>query len=72
MYAPLVTIIAFINDPGAVPQILDHLGETTRPPRVAPARGPPLWEVAAAASNDLAWDHTFPPAPAVNFDQRIS
>ena len=44
------------------------------PPRIAPARGPPLWEAAAAAaaSNDPAWDHTPPPAPEVEFDQRIT
>ena len=30
-------------------QILEHLGDATRPPRIAPARGPPLWEAAVAA-----------------------
>ena len=67
-------IIAFINDASAVRRILDHLGEPTRPPRIAPARGPPLWEAAtaAAASSDPAWDHTPPPAPAIEFDQRIT
>ena len=67
-------IIAFINDASAVRQILDHLGEATRPPRIAPARGPPLWEAATATavSNDPAWDHTFPPPPALEFDQRIT
>jgi len=35
-------IIAFINDAGTVNKILDHIGESTRPPRIAPARGPPL------------------------------
>ena len=56
-------LIAFINDASAVRQILDHLGEATRPPRIAPARRPPLGEAAtaAAASNAPAWDHT-PPA----------
>ena len=66
-------IIAFINDASTVPRVLDHLGEATRPPRIAAARGPPPREVAtAAASNDLAWDHTFPPAPVVEFDQRMT
>ena len=64
--------IAFINDASAGRRILDHLGEATRPPRIAPAREPPLWEAATAASNDLAWDHTFPPAPAIEVDQRIT
>ena len=67
-------IIAFITEPSAVRQILDHLGEATRPPRFAPARGPPLGEAAAAAAarNDPAWDHTGLPAPQVEFDQRIN
>ena len=52
-------IIAFINDAGTVKKTLDHVGESTRPPRIAPARGPPLWEAAAAAEqaeNDPQWD----------------
>ena len=34
----------------------------------------PLWEAAtaAAARNDPAWDHTPPPAPDLDFDQRIT
>ena len=35
-------IIAFINRAGTVKKILDHIGESTQPPRVAPTRGPPL------------------------------
>ena len=67
-------IIAFVHDASAVRQVLAHLGEPTRPPRIAPARGPPLWEAAtaAAARNDPAWDHTPPPAPDLEFDQRIT
>jgi hypothetical protein len=42
-------IIAFVNDAGTVKKILDHIGESTQPPRISPARGPPLWEAAAAA-----------------------
>jgi len=26
-------------------EILGHLGEPTSPPRLLPARGPPLWEM---------------------------
>ena len=50
-------IIAFINDPGTVGKILDHIGEPTQPPRIAPARGPPLWAAAAAEQlkNDPRW-----------------
>ena len=50
-------IIAFINDAGTVKKILDHISESTQPPRIAPARRPSLWEAAAAeqAENDPQW-----------------
>jgi hypothetical protein len=35
-------IIAFINEAGDVRKILEHIGESSQPPRIAPARGPPL------------------------------
>jgi hypothetical protein len=35
-------IIAFITDAAARRDILVHLGEPITPPRIAPARGPPL------------------------------
>jgi hypothetical protein len=57
-------IIAFVNDLTAVGKVLDHIGESTQPPRIAPARGPPLWEAAAAAEqagNDLQWDSSASP-----------
>ena len=38
-------IVAFITEPTTVRAILDHLGEPIRPPIIAPARGPPLWDV---------------------------
>ena len=68
-------IIAFINHAGAVNKILDHIGESTRPPRIAPARGPPLWEAAAAAQqaeNDPQWEVSAQPEPEIEFDQRIA
>ena len=40
-------VIAFINDTGTVKKILDHIGESTQPPRIAFAREPPLWEAVA-------------------------
>ena len=52
-----------------------HIGESTQPPRIAPARGPPLWEAAAAAEqakNDLQWDSSAHSAPEIEFDQRIA
>jgi hypothetical protein len=64
-------IIAFITAGPAVRDILDHLGEPTAPPRIAPARGPPLW-VAADAEHDPAADPLLQCAPAFEFDQRRS
>ena len=66
-------IIAFVNDPCAVGEILDRIAESTQPPRIAPARGPPLWETAAAAGqaeNDPQWDSSAQPAPEIEFDKR--
>ncbi len=37
--------VAFIAEAAALRQILVHLGEPTSPPRLAAARGPPLWEM---------------------------
>lgn len=68
-------IIAFITDAGTVRKILDHLGESTLPPCIAPARGPPLWEAAMAseqAGNDPQWDMSVQPMPEFDFDQRIA
>ena len=73
-HAPM-RIIAFINDAGTVKKILDHIGESTLPPRIAPARGPPLWEAAMAqerAGNGPEWDMSAQPAPEFEFDQRIA
>ena len=64
-------IIAFITDGPAVRDILAHCGEPTAPPRIAPARGPPLWE-AADPEHDPATDPLLPPIPAFEFDQRRS
>ena len=65
-------IIAFINEAATVKKILDHIGESSQPPRIAPARGPPLWEAAEQAGNDPPWDASAQPAPEFEFDQRIA
>lgn len=41
-------IIAFIDEAMAVREILAHLGDPTSAPRLAPARGPPLWVMSDA------------------------
>ena len=51
-------IIAFITEAPAVRQILAHWGEPTSPPRLAPARGPPLWEMPDAGQG--SFDHEDP------------
>ena len=42
-------IIAFLTEPVTVRDLLAHLGAPTAPPRIAPARGPPLWEATVPA-----------------------
>jgi hypothetical protein len=63
-------IIAFITDACAVREILSHLGEPTSPPPIAPARGPPLWEITDAEQGEF--DPPAQPAPDYPFDQRIA
>ena len=63
-------IIAFITEAPAVRDILAHLGEPTSPPRVAPARGPPLWETPDAGQGESGPQAQ--PAPDYEFDQRIA
>jgi hypothetical protein len=68
-------IIAFITEAGDVRIILDHIGESTLPPRIAPARGPPLWELATASAqvgDDPEWDMSVQPVPETEFDQRVA
>jgi hypothetical protein len=43
----------------------------TAPPRIAPARGPPLW-AAAGSEHDPAADPLLQSTPAFEFDQRIA
>ena len=63
-------IIAFITDAPTVRDILVRLGEPTAPPRIAPARGPPLWERPPAGQREI--DPQAQPAPDYEFDQRVT
>ena len=65
--------IAFINDTTTLHKILNHIGESTLPPKIAQARGPPLWKAASAAEifGDAAHVHRVPADSPINFDQRI-
>ncbi len=67
-------IIAFINEASDVRKILEHIGESSQPPRIAPARGPPLWELAAnfaQAGSDHEWV-IVEPEPEIEFDQSVA
>ena len=68
-------IIAFmarghpVDEGEAIRAILTHRGEPVDPPRIAPARGPPLWEATARQSDDALLAQ---PIPEFEFDQRIA
>ena len=64
----MMKIIAFIDEGDAVREILAHLGEPVDPPRIAPARAPPLWEAAGQGGDDFL----IQPLPEYEFDQRIA
>jgi hypothetical protein len=58
-------IIAAIEDPKVIKKILSHLGLPTSPPKLWPARGPPLFELALenemgeSADSDQAYPDDF-------------
>ncbi len=47
-----------------------HLGEAATPPRLMPARGPPLWQMPDAGQD--GYKPQARPAPDYEFDQRIA
>ncbi len=63
-------IIAFITEAAVIREILGHLGEPTSPPRLLPARGPPLWEMPGTEPGEI--DPQAQPAPDYEFDQRVA
>jgi len=80
-----MNIIAFmarghaVTEGAVIREILGHLGEPTSPPRLMPARGPPLWVMQDSGSDTL--DLQAQPAPDYaaqqitfwdEFDQRIA
>lgn len=55
--------------------IIDHLGESTQLPRIAPAHDLPLWEAAMATErtgNDSQGDSAAQLEPEFKFDKRIA
>ncbi len=72
-------IIAFITYSAEIRQILDHIGVDSEPARLAPARGPPLWDECDAdaqrgkgAQNEPDWDLAGQASPDYEVDQRIN
>ena len=61
-------VIAFIDEGDAIRKILTPLGEPIEPPRLTPARGPPLWEATGQCGDDLL----IQPLPEYEFDQRVA
>ena len=70
-------IIAFITHSADIRHILEHIVVETEPPRITPARGPPLWDGCEAQIGegvDVAsdWDDVAQVAPDFEADQRVS
>ena len=63
-------IIAFITEAAVVRDILIHLGQPISARTVAPARGPPRWEMQGTRPGAI--DPQAQPAPDYPFDQRIA
>ena len=66
-------IIAFITHSADIHQILEHIGVQTEPPRITPARGPPLWDGADVPKGEGVevepdWDEAAQPAPDFEVD----
>ena len=70
-------LIACITQGAQVSKIVDPIGVDSQPPRIAPARGPPLWDDCDAQVGDGVqiepdWDLAAQPAPDYEVDQRIT
>lgn len=65
-------IIAFITDGPVIHHILDSIGEPSRPPPIAAARGPPVWDMEEATLDERPWDAPVDLEPEYNFDQTVS
>jgi hypothetical protein len=71
-------IIAFITHRADIRQILEHIGVDAEPPRITPARGPPLLDgcddaqIGDGVYGEPDWDEAAQPAPDEEADQRVS
>ena len=59
-------LVGFITKPATVRQILEHIGERTTAPAIAPARSPPL---AMNGQQLTAPEGVFEAIPELEFDQ---
>ncbi len=69
-------IIAFVTYSADIRHILELIGVETEPPRINPARGPPLWDgfdVPMGDGVEVApdWDEAAQPAPDFEVDPRV-
>ena len=70
-------IIAFIAHSADIRHIVEHIGVDLEPPRIKPARGPPLWDACDARGGEGMepvpdWDEAAQLVPEFEVDQRIS
>ena len=70
-------IIAFITHSADIGHILEHIRAQTKPPRITPARGPPLWDDGDAQAGEAVepvphWDEAPQTVPDFEVDQRVS
>ena len=69
-------IITFITHSADIGHRLEHIGAETKPPRITPARGPPLWDGDAQVGDGVDvgpdWDEAAKTAPDFELDQRVS
>ena len=70
-------IIAFITHSADIRQMPDHIGVESEPPRISPARGPPLWEdcdapVGEGVEVEPDWALAGQPAPDHEVDQHVN
>jgi hypothetical protein len=65
-----IRIISFVTETPTIHRILEHIGEPTEPPKIAPARGPPDWD--EGSHQDSYGDPLAQSAPDYEFDQTLS
>jgi hypothetical protein len=65
-----IQIISFVTETPTIHRILEHIGEPVEPPRISPARGPPIWD--EEINQDSYGDPLAQPAPDDDFDQTVS